>query len=155
MRELDYLPYEKAVEEMAREYAKVRPMDISAKPQEDMEPELDLNGHLYLHCLEQLMLLKQLRNSMRRRDIQIMIDELYQLKTQITDNTSNLIKGTKVNDSPAVSSLPLPALLKRLLQLEYHINVMSEKNIPLKIREDENRAAHLINELILYIYVFN
>ena len=155
MRELDYLPYEKAIEEKAREYAKVRPIDITIKPSDSADVDLDGPGYLYLHCLEQLMLLRQLRNSMRRRDIQVMIDELYELKTKIADNTTDLIKGKKVKDSPVVSCLPLPALLKRLLQLEYHIFSMSEKNLPLKIKEDENRAAHMINELILYIYVFN
>ena len=157
MRDFDYLPYEKAVEEMAREYAKVRPAEISSETTgKNAEKNSDIIGCIYLNCLEQLMLLRQLRNSIKRRDVQLMCDELYELKTTITQKNVALLATQKArSESPAVSSLPLPALLRRLLQLEYHIIASLSNAFSSDIRELEGRAANMINELILYIYVFN
>lgn len=164
MRKHDFLPYEKAIEAMAREYAKVKPIkpldNLKSKNYEHI-PDFNsfkLLENIYCYNLEILMLLKQLRQKIIKPELIELVENLYILKTNITDKLEKIYNDIagKYPASPVVSRYNLPTLLRRLLYLDSYIinnieSLSNNYNRLNNIKEKEYKASLLLDNIILII----
>lgn len=167
MRNYEFLPYEKAIEAMAREYAKVKPI----RPlQEEKEVEVKDNitappfnsflelENTYCYNLEIIMLLRQLRMRINRQDLIDNIDHLNELKTEITKRLEVEYHNAcgKYPPAPVVGRIVLPAILRRLLYLQSSIvnsnnRIMSDYPALKSLEQDEIKASLILDNIIIII----
>lgn len=163
MRDFSFLPYEKAIEEMAREYAKVRPViNIIENRSEDIEPPTPDNlinlENTYCYNLEMLILIRQLKYRVNREELIGLIDRLIDFKTNsinILDAKYIALSG-KSPVSPAVMRFNTPALLRRLICLQAQVGgnikcLLSEYSDLSSLQSEEIQAAILLDNIVLII----
>lgn len=164
MREFDFLPYEKAIEAMAREYAKVRPIKPIIEDIPDLKEKIpEYNSFLILeniYCfnLEMIMLLRQLRFRITRSELLDQIDQLIDLKTEIAERLESVYHkaSDKCHESPAVNRMTIPQILRRLLYIESYIihNAKQLENDYLDlsgIEQEELKASLILDNIVLII----
>jgi len=161
-REYDFLPYEKAVQQMAREYAKVRPINIYQDLKEEPIKTAPVHNFFMLEnsCymnLEILMLLRQLRQRVLRQELMEQMDHLIDIKTEVTRKLEEEYFKTaaKHPDSPVVPKMITPEILRRLLYLESYIlsnaKPLSQYGNLKEIEKEELKASAILDNIILII----
>ncbi len=162
MRDYEYLPYEKAVEKMAKEYAKVRPMNIKAKNSSVNKSKEVNECHLllqnvYMDLLESMMLINRLPWRRRDRDI-----EIYKALLALKQDSIKCIQKIYFKEfprpysSPVVKRMPLTEVVNKLKSIETamlsNINklVIDYPSTKYAIKSEE--SAYMIIEDLLELY---
>lgn len=160
MREFDYLPYERAVEQMAREYAKIRPsnpLDQDTSPEPSFRDFRRLEN-TYCYNLEILMLIRQLKSRVTRKEVIEHLDSIYDIKTEISKREEKIYFSScgKYPPTPAIARLSIPNIMRRLLYLQTII-MYDIKNIETSYKElqdifeAETQASIILDNIIIII----
>ena len=164
MRDYEFLPYEKAIEAMAREYAKVRPQlplnDITPKKESKQPPfnsfiQLE---NVYCNNLELLILLRQLQQRVIRKELYAHIEHLISFKMEISKKLEKVYfeASGKYPISPVVPKLIIPAILRRLIGLQSNIVQSVNKLITdypeiSELEQEEIKASVMLDNIIIVI----
>lgn len=166
MRDFEYLPYEKAVEAMAREYAKVKPianpLDNNDKTKVyDNPPSNNFTNleNTYCYNLEFMMLLRQLEPRITRAELKDNLSLLINIKTDINRTMDKLYYSLsgKYPPSPVTSTRMItPVILRKLLHLQSlivnNIKALSQSYPELHTHEGEElRASIMLDNIVLII----
>ncbi|MGI6701938.1 MAG: hypothetical protein ACOX3U_05725 [Christensenellales bacterium] len=157
----DFLPYEKAIEAMAREYAKIKLINVLDDKKAVKKPDKDrfyMLENTYCMNIEMLILLRQLKMRSRRPELVEQIDQLIAVKNNNAMSLEKAYKKTKPShiDSPAVSRLVTPEILRRLLFIETYI-VNNAKSLSeeypelIDLEKEEIKASIILDNIILII----